>query len=648
MTLEGLKGNLYEIQKDFIEKAKCVIENNEIGIFSSPTGTGKTISLLLSVYNYFIPPKEESNKYTYFGLNSENKKLMEQLFGQSDRITKVFYCSRTHTQLNQAINELKRFDANVNSIILGSRKLYCVNKKVNKTNVELEIINEQCKALISKNDCEFYCNFESQNETDIIDIEELIKKGKEKKFCPYYFAKIYSKKCEIVFLPYTVLFSKEGRRSANIDISDSIIIVDEAHNIYESVIQMNTVTISFEIVKKYFKAFEDYYLKYESRMSEVNLKRIKNICEILEKIWKFHENFANNLETKTESSSQEKNEECIVVNDFLIKSRLHNYNLLELEEYLHNSGIAYKLEGFNTNLHLQLFNITKFLVLLIMSDCHGRIFYDNKKIRFTPLDPKIYFEDIFVCKSLILAGGTMEPIDNLLNLFKERTVKYYYYDSICTNFISFILSTGPSNKEIKLNYKTRESPEILKDIVYTIFNLSNTVKKGGIICFLPSKYYLKILKETIINLEKNNFKFIKKILYDDTSSFLEFKNLVFEESVIFFSVMGGKMSEGINFNDYLCRLLIIIGIPYPTVNTELKERIKYHGNDYSTLIAMKTVNQALGRALRHKTDYASIVLIDSRYNNLISKISPWIARKTRKYKFIQILSEIKHFLNKNL
>ncbi|KAK1350817.1 DEAD H (Asp-Glu-Ala-Asp His) box helicase 11 [Hamiltosporidium tvaerminnensis] len=283
-----------------------------------------------------------------------------------------------------------------------------------------------------------------------------------------------------------------------------------------------------------------------------------------------------------------------------------------------------------------------------MSDCHGRIFYDNKKIRFTPLDPKIYFEDIFVCKSLILAGGTMEPIDNLLNLFKERTVKYYYYDSICTNFISFILSTGPSNKEIKLNYKTRESPEILKDIVYTIFNLSNTVKKGGIICFLPSKYYLKILKETIINLEKNNFKFIKKILYDDTSSFLEFKNLIFEESVIFFSVMGGKMSEGINFNDYLCRLLIIIGIPYPTVNTELKERIKYHGNDYSTLIAMKTVNQALGRALRHKTDYASIVLIDSRYNNLISKISPWIARKTRKCKFIQILSEIKHFLNKNL
>ena len=41
---------------------------------------------------------------------------------------------------------------------------------------------------------------------------------------------------------------------------------------------------------------------------------------------------------------------------------------------------------------------------------------------------------------------------------------------------------------------------------------------------------------------------------------------------------------------------------------------------------MKAVNQSIGRAIRHKGDYASIVLVDHRYSraNIIKQLPRWI------------------------
>ena len=42
------------------------------------------------------------------------------------------------------------------------------------------------------------------------------------------------------------------------------------------------------------------------------------------------------------------------------------------------------------------------------------------------------------------------------------------------------------------------------------------------------------------------------------------------------SVMGGKLSEGINFSDELTRSLIVIGLPYPNIKSpEIKEKMSY-------------------------------------------------------------------------
>lgn len=95
------------------------------------------------------------------------------------------------------------------------------------------------------------------------------------------------------------------------------------------------------------------------------------------------------------------------------------------------------------------------------------------------------------------------------------------------------------------------------------------------------------------------------------------------------------MSEGLNFSDRLGRGIVMIGMPFPNAHTpDMQEKLRYtkefHGSSAASglmeAMCMRSVNQSVGRAIRHKSDFAAIFLLDSRYAKprTLSQLPKWL------------------------
>jgi len=110
---------------------------------------------------------------------------------------------------------------------------------------------------------------------------------------------------------------------------------------------------------------------------------------------------------------------------------------------------------------------------------------------------------------------------------------------------------------------------------------------------------------------------------------------------LLFAVIGGTLSEGINFSDALGRGVIVVGLPFPNPHSaEWKAKMQYISSkesmrggdgkaaarDFFENACMRAVNQCIGRAIRHKGDYAAIMMLDKRYGGerIQKKLPKWI------------------------
>ncbi|KAI8137325.1 ATP-dependent RNA helicase chl1 [Fennellomyces sp. T-0311] len=577
---------------------------------------------------------------------------------------KIYYTSRTHSQLSQFIHEVHKtmYSDDIWTVPLGSRKNSCIHKDVKKLK-SVQRINEACLDMQKQSSSATRCpylppktertqwnTFREHALAKVRDIEDLVKVGEQMGICPYYGSRHALRPAQLVVLPYQHLLHASTRESLGISLKNSVVIIDEAHNLIETVTSIHTVSLSYSQVRMAISQLGAYLQKYKNRLLGKNIAYIRQIVHIVKAILKCLE------------PTPDKKDSVIGVNDFVHRLNIDHINMFKIQKYLQISRLAQKLNGFIDKEQQSsvptLTQIEAFMLALTNPDKDGRIvinYSDDPEIKYMLLNPAEVFRPIVQdARSIILAGGTMEPITDFTNILLHDVPSAQINRLSCghiipkTNMTVMSIDAGPTGKPLLFRYDSRQDEKLMDEVGQTIANLCNVIP-DGVVCFFSSFAYLEQVYKrwsqsgnVLARLAKKKKVFKEPRESNQVETTLRDYAMHIDQTggALLLCVVNGKMSEGINFSDQLGRGVIMIGLPFANRGSvELQEKIKYAsekypdvadaGNEYYENLCMRGVNQSIGRAIRHKGDYAAIILLDQRYSHsrIRNKLPGWIGNR---------------------
>ncbi|KAI4259153.1 MAG: hypothetical protein L6R42_004722 [Xanthoria sp. 1 TBL-2021] len=620
---------------------------------------------------------------------------------------KIFFCSRTHSQLTQFINELRRVripeilgfrdgkeclagnvqqESNIRHLPLGSRRNLCINPSVANAG-NTAAVNERCLDLQqSSTPQEKKCSFLPTKQNEVLvnefrdhtlarirDIEDLGALGKKIGICPYYASRASIKPSEIVTLPYQLLLQKSAREALGISLKGHVVVIDEAHNLMDAITNIHSITITQSQLHRCRTQLRYYLQKFRNKLKGKNRVYITQTVRLIDSI-------SDCLDRLVSQSSSV--EVLVTVGDMMSGKGVDQINLYKLVRYLAESKLARKVEGYNEYVARQalsgqgnpmdttpvLTHIQGFLQALMNPAAEGRFFFERDEssypsFKYLLLDPTFHFKEVVEdARAVVLAGGTMSPMNDyaqhLLRYVATERLKTWSCGHIVPKDNLFVRSVSRTQDGVDLDFSftKRNSVPLINGLGCCLVQLAATVP-DGLVVFFPSYAYLdqvsgqwqqtrsgseniwtRLEKRKIVFKESKGASSIEATLQEYSKAIDEGKG------AILLSVIGGKMSEGINFSDRLGRGVAVVGLPFPNLHSaQWKAKLDYieqstmdrggssaegkaAGRDFYENACMRAVNQSIGRAIRHQRDFASILLLDRRYSTsrIANKLPGWI------------------------
>ncbi|UKJ88766.2 RNA helicase [Theileria orientalis] len=677
-------------------------DKSRFGLFESPTGSGKTVSILCSAltwlknnrvksfmcdlnldsnndlnvpkwvldnaYNQKLQMAEEVIREGEINLENLRKKVSERINNsegvprlrkgykrmapnplESDskdemanpNKTQIVICSRTFSQLNQYVKEFRKLkDLNNNvRLAIGCRRSHvCINNGIKNRCKNSDELNEECR----RSKCEYRSDTTELTEISTcyaLDLEDLVQFGRELNSCAYYSNLKTIPNADVVLAPYVTIINESIRESMGIRIKNNIVIFDEGHNLIDAITESHSCKLNLMGLKDLLEQLKGYLNKFKSEIKGVVLERINEIM-------KFVKALIDGL-TKGEEPENMK------ITTFNVKYGLEEFKFHEIINFLSSTQFCRHLRGYaERQYHIKMnldfsekivcytsmiYTLKSFIYSLLYCDSNDQILVSkDESDKVIEIFPVASVRD---ARSVIVMSGTLSPIEEFLSLVPPETEPYIHKSPpVFTNdrFLTAIIDRDSRGKELVFDYSRRENERELEYLCELIENLVEIVP-NGIVCFFSSYSYLNVFYSFFIRSGSMDKVSSKKTVFKDQKNvnvFPEYSKNCLDNGAILFAVFGGNQSEGVDFSDELARLVLLVGIPYPPDNIKLKIKRDYYSkkalqcsnesssenymtlsNEQRTLLCYKTINQCIGRAMRHKGDYAVVILLDSRYRN---------------------------------
>jgi regulator of telomere elongation helicase 1 len=309
---------------------------------------------------------------------------------------------------------------------------------------------------------------------------------------------------------------------------------------------------------------------------------------------------------------------------------------------------------------------------------------ESRKVGFWCFVPGVHlnrFVQTSGVRSILLASGTLSPMDSFASeLMLKFPVRLENTHVISAQQIwAGVLTAGPGNQRLDSSYNARGTDEYKLELGRTLYNLSKTIPQG-LLVFFPSYTVLESCTQRWkeLPMSPSGYKSVWERIEENKPIVLEpkdstqfsasqqdYRNRIERQNstgAIFFAVCRGKASEGLDFSDNAGRAAVVTGIPF-AMKTDPKVMIKrqfmnerskslgcINGDEWYVQTAMRAVNQALGRIIRHRHDFGAVILADRRFagQREHNQLSRWLRGYVRNCEtFGSALRELSGFFSSN-
>lgn len=585
-------------QQEIIEEITLSAKSGNHVIVQAANGVGKTISVLSAL----LPISKEKGKT-------------------------IVYCCRTHEQMARVIDELKLIQqlSKVSGITLKGRKQLCLHPIIKKFAVDSANASDICRFLKKDGKCQFFSNLANRNLMSdleehlyhyVLDSDELLEIGQQYEVCPFELSKKFLKDTNVVAASYQYLFNPSIQNSfltaLEKSMHDLIVVVDEAHNLPSTAVDINTTSLSafslnnamseanrFQMGTEY-DILDSLYAVLEEETHNIRSDEEipANIIDFLEKVenkcrLKIDERFINNLEGLGEmvKEQQSKRNKAPLAYSSAVARFLST--ILEIRE---RGDYAYFYSVYET---------TQNRIPKIISQC---------------LDPRVVTEEVLLSVYMSVSmSGTLDPIDSYISLTglpkKSKFINLPSpYDN--ENIQALVIQKVSS----KLKDRTPQNYQLIINTIEAV--VKATPKNVGIFCASYSVIDDLLnhgLEKAIANPMYIAYRGMSSQENDEMIQ--EFKDASQGEGGVLLSVLGGRSSEGSDYPAEQMHSVIIVGIPYARPTPSVQASIEYlekqfpkKGREYGYVLpALIRASQAAGRPIRGLEDYATIVLCDYRF-----------------------------------
>ncbi|KAI3629111.1 hypothetical protein CBS9595_000183 [Malassezia furfur] len=699
----------YDVQLALMTALFDAIEHRRVGVFESPTGTGKTLSLLCSAFTWlhlnqhraaigtarprdsdepdWVVAHDEAARRAR--LAAHDAELNDKLRAIRTRTRptpaarapkkRIYYASRTHSQLAQLIHELKRTpfgrDAQevVRTISLGSRRQMCVNAHVQRIGATfgMEAMNERCLELMESRSrtspahAEKRCPYlppadaagDAKMDTFRDHALELVALGKEMHVCPYFGARRAVADAQLIALPYNLLLQQDAREALALHLDDSVIIIDEAHNLIDTLLGTYSVEVSEAHLAQAAQQVTAYLDRFAMQLKGTNEEHLRTLQVFLTAAQAYcvHAKVPDALSTADFVARLGGSVDQINVRGASHSPSSFGSNYGSKKRASRVSGYADRLwlrahphDPPSRHTHVHAMHLVERLLLALGDRTrNGRILVARRPdgrvgIKYILLNPADAFQPLLdAARSVVLAGGTMAPIAEFeRQLFAHDPARFTSYSCghivAPANVLGAVVASGPKGVPLEFTHAAWDNAALLDELGNALSNYCNLVPHGMIV-FFPS--YTNLHKtlahwrstRLLERLAKRKRVFQEPTDAHDVEAVLQgYAAAIASPTVrrtltqpdapkgaILFAVVNAKLSEGINFQDDLARCVVMVGLPFPNAHSpELAERMAYMrqldphaktdlGRDLYLNLCMRAVNQSMGRAIRHEHDYTS-------------------------------------------